>query len=571
MPSFPPRALAAALLLAASAAQPSCFAGMMWGDVRDETEYVQPPPSAPGARAQSCALLCHADLNCGAFVFYKQGGGRFPCPFPRGCCHFKPASALATMLNSSYDKDACGAVMRHAPSSYPPPPPPASPPVGAKNVLHIIVDDLRPDLAPFGPAFMHTPHLSALASESTLFSRAYCNIAVCSPSRLSFLTGRRPATSRTFNFINHFRQSNCIELKDTAIDVAAYVTININYGYGGAGQCCSHCQADGNCAAWSLLADGRSCELKASAGGAHTHAPGVISGLRGSTKSREWTTLPQTFLNAGYNVYGSGKVFHTEEGGNGPLPWDGQGMPPLQDAPSWSRVPNATSGDVNAIAPMYAGCCGEPGDADGNTLDNVTNPFADKVIGALGISLLKELGAQRASGGAPFYLAVGFRKPHLPFRHPDFYDALYAPQSSIATARYDTLDVSVPPIAFHSCDPIASPYEPVEKSVAQAYRFNYYASISWIDHQVGAILSALDATGLANDTLVIFHSDHAWSLGEHGEWQVRWGVCVWEGVCWLCAAVRLHPSLNPPLHPSFRSSPTGSTARACRSSSARHG
>ena len=188
-------------------------------------------------------------------------------------------------------------------------------------------------------------------------------------------------------------------------------------------------------------------------------------------------------------------------------------MPPLQDPPSWSRAPNATAGDVNAIATMYAGL-GEPGDEDGTPTSNATKPFEDRVIGDEAIALLRELGAARAAGGAPFYLAVGFRKPHLPFRHPDWYDALYAPQSSIATAKYDVLDASVPPIAFHAADPVVTPYEPVNVATAQSYRFNYYAAISWIDHQVGAVLAALDATGLANETLVVFHADvRCWGQG----------------------------------------------------------
>jgi hypothetical protein len=123
-------------------------------------------------------------------------------------------------------------------------------------------------------------------------------------------------------------------------------------------------------------------------------------------------------------------------------------MPPLQDPPSWTRAPNATMGDVNAMAPMQACAkagCGEPGDAAGNPLNN-TRPFEDKVVGDEGVALLAQLAAARAAGGPPFYLAVGFRKPHLPHRHPSWYDGLYN-LSGLATAKFPVLDASVPPIA----------------------------------------------------------------------------------------------------------------------------
>ena len=165
-------------------------------------------------------------------------------------------------------------------------------------------------------------------------------------------------------------------------------------------------------------------------------------------------------------------------------------------------------GDVNAMAPMQACAkegCGEPGDADGNPL-NDTRPFEDKVIGDEAIVLLGRLAAAQA----PFYLAVGFRKPHLPHRHPSFYDRYYN-LTDLETARFPVMDESVPPIAFYQVGMSeGGPYEAVPKSEAQLERLNYYAATSWVDHQVKAVLDALDASGVANDTLVLFHADHGW-------------------------------------------------------------
>ena len=76
------------------------------------------------------------------------------------------------------------------------------------NVLHIISDDLRPDLGAYGVPNRSTPNIDSLASSGTVFTRAYAQQAVCGPSRNSFMSGRRPDLSRSWNFINHFRQDH---------------------------------------------------------------------------------------------------------------------------------------------------------------------------------------------------------------------------------------------------------------------------------------------------------------------------------------------------------------------------
>lgn len=76
------------------------------------------------------------------------------------------------------------------------------------NVVHIMVDDLRPELGAYGLPNRHTPNIDKLASGGIVFERAYTQQAVCAPSRNSFMTGRRPDRSRSWNFINHFREDH---------------------------------------------------------------------------------------------------------------------------------------------------------------------------------------------------------------------------------------------------------------------------------------------------------------------------------------------------------------------------
>ena len=75
------------------------------------------------------------------------------------------------------------------------------------NVLFVPVDDLRPELACYGHPVVKSPNLDRLAREGLLFTRAYCQQAVCSPSRTSLLTGRRPDTTRVYNLQVHFRKN----------------------------------------------------------------------------------------------------------------------------------------------------------------------------------------------------------------------------------------------------------------------------------------------------------------------------------------------------------------------------
>jgi hypothetical protein len=90
---------------------------------------------------------------------------------------------------------------------------------------------------------------------------------------------------------------------------------------------------------------------------------------------------------------------------------------------------------------------------------------------------------------------------------------------NISIAKFTTLDASVPPIAYHASSLWGDPFHAMPKGDAQRNRLNYYAAVSWVDHQVGLLLAALDAAGRSSDTLVVLHADHGYSLGEVSQWE----------------------------------------------------
>ena len=140
--------------------------------------------SAPASySAAECAAYCDADARCSCYV---QDRKTMRC-YTRAVCVIEQcdeddgasgASSAGSAGNGGFD-----AYVREAPPV----------PSGAlRNVLWVVYDDLRPDLSPYGANWMHTPNIQKLADSAVVFDRAFVQIAVCSPSRMSFSTGRRP-------------------------------------------------------------------------------------------------------------------------------------------------------------------------------------------------------------------------------------------------------------------------------------------------------------------------------------------------------------------------------------------
>jgi arylsulfatase A-like enzyme len=518
-------------------AQPPCDYRLLLSNDGDLPSMPISVRTDVAADAQQCAFACNAQSSCKGFNYLPAGikCSLLPsCPYAGGCCWLKSnASTAASSPIKGGDgcADACSFIMRSDSSSLPPLPPSPPLPSSIKNVLYLLVDDMRPDASPWGASFMNTPNLAKLASQSTVFTRAYCNIAVCSPSRQSFLTGRYPTHTGVFNFINHFRQADCSTSEEPDASFGqegSPLSKTILIYDGGSGQCCSFCSTSDTCQGWTL--NGRNCTLFDSPPSSPIPSAGSISGRRGSTIRSDFITLPQYFLNAGYFTLGTGKVFHTEEGGSGPAPFDGPGtgMPPLQDPLSWSRN-NASMVNVNSLAPMRpceGGTCSIPANINGDPDDpKKTFRFCDRIIGDDAVMKLRAASDNFNITGQPFFLAVGFRKPHLPFRHPSAFDTLYPAPADISLAKHKTMNVSIPPVAFHETSLASNPYVPLDDLQAGTLRRDYYSAISWMDSQIGRVIDELESLGLVNDTALVFHADHGWSLGENGEWEK---FTVWE-------------------------------------------
>lgn len=343
------------------------------------------------------------------------------------------------------------------------------------NVLFIAVDDLRPELGCYGNTIIKTPQIDRLAARGVVFERTYAQQSVCSASRTSMLTGLRPDTTGIYDNATHFR-----------------------------------------------------------------------------SRKPDAVTLPQQFREHGYHTASVGKIFHSQ--------WDlayvGR---QLDDPPSWSEpawFPRTvqfyfTSEGQRIARTVFARTARCP--LDGRTLclhserigaqqadidladrkyDQWKNHFvmgpvteapdvADNVLSD-GEVADQAIATLRRIKDRSFFLAVGFSRPHVPYVAPKKYWELYRPESL--------------PLAANPQSPLGSPawallpahdfsgYTDVPKngalpqSVVRRLVHGYYASVSYVDAQLGRIIVELERLGLAENTIIVVWGDHGFHLGENSRW-----------------------------------------------------
>jgi len=303
-------------------------------------------------------------------------------------------------------------------------------PTARPNVLFIMADDFWSDQKTGLPR-AKTPHLDRLAKRALTFDRAYCQQAVCNPSRSSLLTGLRPDTLRLWNNGTHFRELN----------------------------------------------------------------PAAM-------------TLPLWFKLHGYHTRGIGKIFHN---------WHTQ----LHGDPqSWSEPEFLHYANHGDDIPQIAGTLPRNhANANtrryGNTLLCESRDVPDTAYYDGRVAAEAERVLQKIAGG-PFFLGVGFWKPHAPFNAPKKYWDLYE-RDRIAPPDFRRPD-GAPDIAFHDSREILGPPDqqsPLTTEQIAEIRHGYLANISYLDAQLGKVLDALDRSGVADRTLIVLVSDHGYQLGEH--------------------------------------------------------
>ena len=211
-------------------------------------------------------------------------------------------------------------------------------------------------------------------------------------------------------------------------------------------------------------------------------------------------TLPQMFRRAGYYAARVGKIYHY--GNPGQIGTSG-----LDDPPSWDHVINPRGIDKDSEEPMlsFAG----PSRALGSSLSYYASPAPDEahtdgMVASETIDLLEE------NRNRPFFIAAGFYRPHCPYIAPRKYFDLYPSLERMPVSEYSETILAQSPTALRGI--IWNVPEQEQREAVRAY----YASISFMDAQVGRVLDALDRLGLAENTIVVFMSDHGYHLGDHG-------------------------------------------------------
>jgi uncharacterized sulfatase len=220
-------------------------------------------------------------------------------------------------------------------------------------------------------------------------------------------------------------------------------------------------------------------------------------------------TLPQLFRTNGWFTARVGKIFHYD------VP-KGIGTDGLDDPPSWEQVVNPKGRDVLEEAKIINPTPQKPISAALSWLraEGTDEEQTDGLIATEAIRLMEQHRAK------PFFLGVGFFRPHTPYVAPKKYFDLY-PLEKIKLPFAPADDrADIPPAAFAHNNP--TPNYGLDELTCRTALQAYYAAVSFVDAQVGRVLDALDRLGLAQNTIVVLWSDHGYHLGEHlGAWQKR--------------------------------------------------
>jgi uncharacterized sulfatase len=216
-------------------------------------------------------------------------------------------------------------------------------------------------------------------------------------------------------------------------------------------------------------------------------------------------TLSQLFKNQGYFAARVGKIYHY--GNPGQI-----GTPGLDDPPSWDVAinPRGRDKDEEKLLTNHTPKRGLGSSLSFLAAEGADDEQTDGKVAAEVIRLIEE------KKDKPFFIAAGFYRPHCPYIAPKQYFDLY-PLSSVKIGRHVPGERKRGPMpAFASTQPW--PWFGVSEEQATEALRAYWATISFVDAQVGRLLDALDRLQLSDNTIVVFWSDHGYHTGEHGLW-----------------------------------------------------
>ena len=245
----------------------------------------------------------------------------------------------------------------------------------------------------------------------------------------------------------------------------------------------------------------------------------LMTGLRPDTTGvvtnrkvdfREWSpdtiTLPQLFKNNGWRSMRVGKMFHMGVPG-------GVGTMAHQDPPSWDVSISPPGDEHESVGP---GGDPNPDLRHGLKMQWVQTATAegqaDDAAADTAIDLLRE------SAGNPFFLGLGFVRPHTPFVAPSRFFDMY-PLDEIELIHNPPDDLDDIPAPAKNLRPFLWHQMGMSEENQRISLRGYYASVSFMDEQVGRVLDELDRLEIADRTVVVFFGDHGWHLGEHTHWQ----------------------------------------------------
>lgn len=309
------------------------------------------------------------------------------------------------------------------------------------NILLILVDDLKPSFGAYGEKWVHSPNLDRLAARGMRFDMAYCNQAVCAPSRNNLLIGSRSTSIGVYSLGYNFRRA----------------------------------------------------------------IPAAV-------------TMPQYFKQHGYHSAGIGKVFHIGHGNvDDELSWS---VPFQPDKVIDYILPESTGGKLTREEALFSNqsARGLPRGSAWENADVDDEAYADGRIATEGIRRLQK--AHQAD--KPFFLALGFTKPHLPFCAPAKYWGLYD-RAKLPLPKFTSPPSGAPAYAGKTLGEL-NQYKPVPTKppltaeLTRTLIHGYYASLSYMDAQVGRVLDAVNRLGLNKNTIIVLWGDHGYHLGDHGAW-----------------------------------------------------